>query len=139
MKTATVSQDGYVTLKIAKGGTYVLLLEKAASAISTKLINTIQVKAVGTSIKVGKSKNIKVTLPVEIKKVVSFSQANMKKIQCAELGAKITYKTSNKKIATVSSTGKIKAKKKGKVSITTTIRLSNGQKFSVVKKFTIKK
>ena len=31
---------------------------------------------------------------------------------------KITYKTSNKKIATVSKTGKIKAKKKGKVTIT---------------------
>ena len=31
---------------------------------------------------------------------------------------KITYKTSNKKIATVSKTGKIKAKKKGKVKIT---------------------
>lgn len=139
MKTATVSQDGYVTLKIAKGGTYVLLLEKAASAISTKLLNTIQVKAVGTSIKVGKSKNIKVTLPVEIKKVASFTQANMKKIQCAELGAKVTYKSSNAKIATVSSAGKIKAKKKGNVSITTTVRLSNGQKISVVKKFTIKK
>ena len=31
---------------------------------------------------------------------------------------KITYKTSNRKIATVSKTGKIKAKKKGKVKIT---------------------
>ena len=31
---------------------------------------------------------------------------------------KITYKTSNKKIATVSKTGKVKAKKKGKVKIT---------------------
>ena len=31
---------------------------------------------------------------------------------------KITYKTSNKKIATVSKTGKIKAKKKGKATIT---------------------
>ena len=36
----------------------------------------------------------------------------------ATKGAKLSYKTSNKKIATVSKTGKIKAKKKGKVKIT---------------------
>ena len=36
----------------------------------------------------------------------------------ATKAAKLSYKTSNKKIATVSKTGKIKAKKKGKVKIT---------------------
>ena len=36
----------------------------------------------------------------------------------ATKGARLSYKTSNKKIATVSKTGKIKAKKKGKVKIT---------------------
>ena len=39
-------------------------------------------------------------------------------VTTAESKDKITYKTSNKKIATVSKTGKIKAKKKGKVKIT---------------------
>jgi uncharacterized protein YjdB len=39
---------------------------------------------------------------------------------------KLTYKASNKKIATVSKTGKVTAKKKGKVTVTVTA--PNGKK-----------
>ena len=38
---------------------------------------------------------------------------------------KVTYKTSNKKVATVSASGKVKAKKKGKATIT--VRSASGK------------
>lgn len=47
---------------------------------------------------------------------------------------KITYKSSNKKIAAVSSSGKVKAKKKGKARIT--VKTSNGKSYKV--KITVK-
>ncbi len=48
---------------------------------------------------------------------------------------KVTYKTSNKKVATVSASGKVKALKKGKVTITA--KTYNGKKAKVT--LTIKK
>ena len=67
------------------------------SKITTKKIKLNRKKL---TLKKGKSFRLKVTLTP------------------ADSQDKITYKTSNKKIATVSKTGKIKAKKKGKVKIT---------------------
>ena len=51
-------------------------------------------------------------------------------------GGKITYKTSNKKIATVSSKGKVTIKKKGKVTITIT-STSNKNCSKATKKITV--
>ena len=67
---------------------------------SQKTTRKIKVNRRKLTLKKGKSFRLKVTLTP------------------ADSQDKITYKTSNKKIATVSKTGKIKAKKKGKVKIT---------------------
>ena len=67
---------------------------------SQKTTRKIKLNRRKLTLKKGKSFRLKVTL------TPAYSQD------------KITYKTSNKKIATVSKTGKIKAKKKGKVKIT---------------------
>lgn len=48
-------------------------------------------------------------------------------------GGKLTYKCSNKKIATVSSSGSVKFKKKGKVTITITASATNNYKKSTKK------
>ena len=68
--------------------------------ISQKTTRKIKLNRRKLTLKKGKSFRLKVTLTP------------------ADSQDKITYKTSNKKIATVSKTGKIKAKKKGKVKIT---------------------
>lgn len=66
-----------------------------------------------------KNKTIKVTIPKGLKKVSKFTGE--------EGQVKITYKTSNKKIATVNSKGKVTAKnKKGTVTITSTVKLQDG-------------
>ena len=68
--------------------------------ISQKTTRKIKLNRRKLTLKKGKSFRLKVTLTP------------------ADSQDKITYKTSNKKIATVSKTGKVKAKKKGKVKIT---------------------
>lgn len=136
---AKVSKDGYVTLYMAQGGTYVLLPKKAATAVRTDLKNMVSVKFAKTSIKKGKTANITVTLPTAVlKKVSGFNTSNMKNVQTAQLGAKISFSSSNKKVATVSTSGKITGKKKGTATISVTIRLSDGEKRIVKKKITIK-
>ena len=123
---------------IAQGGTYVLLANEASSKVVTKLVNSVGVKFSGSTLKAGKSRSFSVTVPQTMKKVSSFNETNLKKLQSAQLAVKVTYSTSNKKIATVSSKGKVTAKKKGKVTIKATVRLSNGQKRVVSKKLTVK-
>ena len=71
-----------------------------STAIVQKTTRKIKLNRRKLTLKKGKSFRLKVTLTP------------------ADSQDKITYKTSNKKIATVSKTGKIKAKKKGKVKIT---------------------
>ena len=44
-----------------------------------------------------------------------------------EIGDKVTYKTSKKKVATVAATGVVTAKKKGSTEITATVKHSNGK------------
>ena len=73
-----------------------------------------------------------------MKKVSGFNKDTMKNVQSAQLGTKISFATSNKKVATVSSSGKITGKKKGTAYISVTIRLSNGEKRIVKKKITVK-
>lgn len=138
ISTAKVTKDGYVTLYIAQGGTYVLLANKPSDKVVTKLVNSVSATFSGSTLKVGKSRSFTVKVPQTMKKVSSFSEANLSLLQSAQLAVKVTYSTSNKKIATVSSKGKVTAKKKGKVTVKATIRLSNGQKRVVSKKITVK-
>lgn len=136
--TAKVTKDGYVTLYVGQGGDYVLLAKKPSSAVITTLPNQIKVTA-ASSVKAGKKTSISVTVPsVSMKKVSAFNEDSMKKLQSAQVGVKVTYATSNKKVATVSSTGVVKGVKKGKCTISITTRTSDGQKKIVKKKVVVK-
>lgn len=82
------------------------------------------------SINKGKSKSIKVTLPTGFNKVTKYSGN--------PADVKVTFKSSNKKIATVSSSGKVTGKKKGTVKITVTMKIKDGAKKTVTTKVTVK-
>ncbi len=124
-KVVTVSKKGVVTAK-KKGKATVTAYAKAnkKKKVSIKVI-------VGTpvsKIKLNKTKaNLKVGKTVSLKATVSPKGASYKKV---------LWKTSNKKIATVSSTGKVKAKKKGTAKITATAADGSGKKATA--KITVK-
>ena len=102
---ATVSSKGVVTAK--KTGKAVISakvdgITKKCTITVKKAPKKITLNAKKKNLKRGKTFKIKVKLP---KNTASY---------------KITYKTSNKKVATVSASGKVTAKKKGKATITVT-------------------
>lgn len=83
------------------------------------------------SIKKGKAKAIKVTLPEGLTKVTKYTGKDGE--------VKISYKVNNKKIAKVNGKGKVTGKKKGKAKVTTTVRLQDGTKKTFTTKVAIKK
>lgn len=86
-----------------------------------KLLKNVKVPQ-SMSLKKGKAKTLKLSLPKGLKK--------------SKL--KIRYKNSNKKIAVVNANGKVKAKKKGTCRVTTILKLQNGEGKSFKTKITIK-
>lgn len=68
--------------------------------------------------------NVKVALPQELARVTAFTKGD----PVGQEEVKVTYKVSDKNIATVSSNGTITAKKKGTVTLTVEVTLENGQK-----------
>ena len=78
----------------------------------TNLMTLIQVVNPVKSLKISaKSKTLKVRKSYKLKATIKPKNATNKKV---------TYQSSNKKVATVSKSGKITAKKKGKATITVT-------------------
>ena len=139
VETAKVTEDGYVSVTIAQGGTYVLLPKKASASVRKDLIKMVSVKLAASKIKTGKTTKATVSVPTAVmKKVTSFSESLMSKVQTGQVGAKVTYRSSNSKVATINSSGKITGKKKGTATISITVRLSDGQKMVVKKKVTVK-
>ena len=135
-----VSADGFVDLYLAQGGTYVILNNRPSDSVVTTLIQKVGAKVNKTALKKGKTGKATVTLPsATMKKVAKLNLTNMKKVQSAQVGATVTYSSSNKKIVAVNSSGKLTAKKKGKATITITVRLSDGEKKVVNKTIEVKK
>ena len=102
---ATVSTKGVVTAKKAGKATISAKIDgitKKCVVTVKKAPTKITLNAKSKTLKKGKKFQIKVKLPKN-------TASN-----------KITYKTSNKKVATVTSSGKVTAKKKGKATITVT-------------------
>ncbi len=116
---AVVAKDGTISFKIKHCSKYVILPSKPNKAIVTTLFDKITVTK-SKSIKTGKSGSVIIKLPIDAK-----GESTM------------TYKTSNKSIATVSKTGKIIAKKKGNAVISTTVVI-DGEKKTYKTKITVK-
>ena len=112
-KIATVSSKGVVTAKKAGKVTITVTVGKYSKKVTITVKKpTLKLAKTSASIKVGKKTTIKPT---------------------ATPSGKVTYKSSNKKIATVNSKGVVKGVKKGKTTITVKC---NGvtQKFTVTVK-----
>jgi hypothetical protein len=134
--TYVVDQDGYVTIQIVHCSDYILLPKKASSRQITSLLNQIKVHAKRKVLSVGEHTMMKIELPLTLELV---SSLKLRPVQSAIGGVVITYKSSNKKIATVDKYGKITAKGVGKVTIITTITLYSGKRMTIKTNLTIRK
>ena len=129
-----VDEKGNVSFLILEGGNYVVLTKKAEKSLVTSLTNQIKISKT-KSIKVGISSSLKVTLPTSLELTKKLKD----KTKMEGVGAVVaSYKVSNPSIATVNKNGKIVAKKAGKTTITTTVKLYNGmvKKYKTVLKVT---
>lgn len=124
-KVVTVSKKGVVKAK-KKGKATVTAYAKANK--KKKVAIKVIVGTPVTKIKLNKTKaTLKVKKTLKLKATVTPKKASNKKV---------IWKTSNKKIATVSSAGKVTAKKKGTAKITATAADGSGKKATA--KITVK-
>jgi hypothetical protein len=132
----TADKNGYITMNLVHGDSYVLLGDKPSSKVIVPILEQVKVKVSNSTLSQGKKAAIKVTLPVTLEKVNSF-----KTDKVSSKGVKpvaITYQTSNSKIAAVSKNGAITGKKAGKATITVTAKLSDGTQKTFKTKVTVK-
>ena len=130
-KVAKVDKQGNITA-LKKGMTKITITLKAKNG--KKQSTWVKVKVNGTDTSKIQSYAVtneernakKKTLKLEKGKTTALKVA----IQPASARKSVSYKTSNKKIATVSGSGKIKAKKEGTAKITITIKAKNGKKYT---------
>ena len=118
-KTYKVSKDGTVTADTKDAGDYVLLNEKDAKALSSKILKSVALK--DTKKTVANGKKAKVTFDKNL---------NMENVK------NITYTSSKKSVVTVNKNGTIVAKKAGKAVVKVKVTLKNGKTKTV--KMTIK-
>lgn len=118
-RTYKVSKDGTVTADTKDAGDYVLLNEKDAKALSSKILKSVALK--DTKKTVANGKKAKVTFDKKL---------NMENVK------KITYTSSKKPVVTVNKNGTIVAKKAGKAVVKVKVTLKNGKTKTV--KMTIK-
>lgn len=115
------AEDGNLNVSFGKKGDYVLLTTKEAARIEKEILKTIAPKKTKATVKKGKI--------TEFKLDSKLNQNNVKKV---------TYKTSKKSIATVNKNGKIKANRKGTVTIKATVTLKNGKTKTVSMKIAVR-
>lgn len=115
------AKDGNLNASFGKKGDYVLLTTKEAARIEKEILKTIAPKKAKATVKKGKT--------TEFKFDSKLNQNNVKKV---------TYKTSKKSIATVNKNGKIKANRKGTVTIKATVTLKNGKTKTVSMKIAVR-
>ena len=121
-KTYKVSKDGSVSVNPSKKATYELVNAAEAKAIEKQIKATIKPKKANAKITVGKK--------VQADLAKSFDMDNVKKI---------TYSTSNAKVAKVSKNGTVQAKKAGTATVKVKVILKNGSSKTVNMKITVKK
>jgi len=126
-----VAANGTLNLSTLSGGDFVICTAKVKDAV--KLVDRVTVE-VKSSVAKGDTLNVKATLPNELAKVAAFTKGD----PIGQEEAKVTYKVSDKKIATVSKDGIVNGKKKGTVTLTVIITLENGQKKTFAKKIKVK-
>ena len=135
-----VDAEGYVTMEILHCSDYVLMTKAADNKSITSLLNQVIVKPSVTTLyaegSIRRTGRMELSLPPTLELVPSLKD----KTSNPAIGAVTrTYKSSNKKIATVDNKGKITAVKAGKVTIYTTIKLYSGKSKTIATKITVKR
>ena len=115
------AKDGKLNASFGKKGDYALLTTKEAARIEKEILKTIAPKKTKATVKKGKTTEFKLD-----------SKLNQNKVK------KVTYKTSKKSIATVNKNGKIKANRKGTVTIKAIVTLKNGKTKTVSMKIAVR-
>jgi phage antirepressor YoqD-like protein len=125
-----IQEDGEVELQFSHASDYVIVMNE--NAMLEKAMDEITVMTAKNTIYLGgtkgKSLTLNVVTPNVIKKAVTDELCNMS----------ITHKSSKPKVASISASGKIIAKKAGKTTITTTITI-NGVKKNIRNAIIVKK
>lgn len=124
-KYATVSSKGVVTAKAAGAGKTVTITAKAQDGSGKKASLKIKIKGAVTKIKLTAPKTVKAGKKTTIKAAVTVGKGGSKAL---------TWTSSNKKYATVTSKGVLQTKKAGKgktVTITAKAKDGSGKKASV--------
>lgn len=98
------------------------------------LVDMVSMKA-PKSMKVGSEKLIRVVMPEELSLVKKFDKSGD---PYGTEEAKVKYSVNDKSIAVIDSTGKLTAKRAGKVKVNITVQLENGEKKVITKTITIK-
>ena len=114
-------KDGNLNASFGKKGDYVLLATQEAARIEKEILKTIAPEKAKVTVKKGKTTEFKIDSKL--------NQNNVKKV---------TYKTSKKSIATVNKNGKIKANRKGMVTIKAIVTLKNGKTKTVSMKIAVR-
>lgn len=134
----TVDENGILSTNLKYGDTYVILENAADASVKVTLKQQITLSNTKVNLTKGKSKTISVNLPEVVAKVSDFTTSLTSKYGDETVAAKITYQSSNRKVATVNKSGKVVAKKKGNATITVTVTLENGTKYSYTSKVVVK-
>ena len=122
-----VDQEGYITVNIVHCSDYVVLPNKAdpgtyTGSLAQIVLSPAKLTLYTVDTRYGKGE-IKVTMPPTFELVKDLKE----KTSGTAVGAvTITYKSSNAKVAAVSSNGTITAKGKGTARITATVKLDSG-------------
>ncbi len=115
-----IGEKGAVELPFSHASEYVVIISE--EPMLEKTLDQIEISAVKRTLYVGgtekKSMTLKLELPQLLKEAVEQDSSILK----------ITYQSSNPKIATVNASGKITAKKAGKTTITTQVTINGVQR-----------
>gem|GEM_PF-653719 len=130
-----VNADGTITTSTIKGGDFIVSADLLDDIKITTLTDKITAKVTDTSIKAGSKTTFKVSLPDEVKNVTKFDK---KSDPVGQEEAQVTFKISDRSIAKIDSKGNVTALKAGKVQVTVTIILENGERKLIKKTIIIK-
>ncbi len=119
---AKVSKNGLVTTKRKSGKTKIIVNARKGKHIVQYIINLRVTKGQDQNYSLTKY-TVKYKYPTAVLYRRVYKGAKYKiKLKNVSKDAKVTYKTSNKKVATVSSKGLVKGKKAGRTNVTVTIK-----------------
>lgn len=119
--TYTVMEDGSIIVALPEHETYELLNATAADTVNKEILNTVVPQKTSAVVKKGKSMKFLLSSGLDM--------ANVKQV---------VYTSSKKAVASVSSKGKITAKKAGAATVKAKVTLKNGMVKSVSMKIKVK-